>query len=188
MLTALAAVLFALMSSGLAATAQWMRRRRSSLAPGESTFVGRWGREGPELFVVGAGARRLLPLRAGNAHAAGREVGEVGPVLAARMLLEILGRRPSSELAWAFAEERLSYLPADGFVLPTSEVSSWLDARRAAPSELGTRALPAAGACAALITSWLRPATRSSIEACAPDPREAHQGHGRESPARPLRP
>ena len=84
------------------------------------------------------------------------------------MLLELLGRRPSSELAWAFAEERLSYLPVDGLVLPASEVIAWLDARHAAPSELVGRAFAVAGASAALVASRLRRAKRSTIEERVP--------------------
>ena len=107
-------------------------------------------------------------------------------MLAARMLLEVLGRRPSRELAWALAEERLSYLPADGFVLPASEVIAWLDARHAAASELGSWAVEVAGARAALLASWLRPGTRSRFEERAAVRKAAH-GHGRESRAGPLR-
>ena len=188
MLTALATALLAVMTSGMAAAARWIRRRRSSLVPGESMFVGRWGRAGPELFVVGAGARRLLPAEGGGkADVARRAAGEVGPVLAARMLLETLGRRPSRELTWAFTEERLTHLPADGFTLPTSEVIAWLDARHAAGSERGRRALGLAGAGAALVASWLRPATRSRIEGRVPGAREAARDHGRENRAGPAR-
>ena len=186
MLTALAAALVALTCSGLAAATRWIRHRRSALAPGESTFVGRWGRAGPELFVVGAGARRLIPPEGAKADVARRAAGEAGAVLAARMLLETLGRRPSKELTWAFAEERLTYLPADGFTLPTSEVISWLDARHAAPSELGSLARTLAGAYAELVASLLRPPRRSRIEARVPHAREAAQGDRRENRAGPL--
>lgn len=168
MLTVLATALFTLMSSGLAAGARWIRHRQSSLAPGEGTFVGRWGRAGPELFVVGAGARRLLPPEGNKADVARREASEVGLALAGRMLLETLGGPPSRELTWAFAEERLTYLPPDGFTLPTSEVVAWLDARHAAPSEPCSRALEQARAAAASVASWFRRARPSRIEERVP--------------------
>lgn len=184
-LTGLAVALLALMSSGLTAATRWIRQRRSLLSPGEGMFVARWGREGPELFVVGAGARRLLLPRGGKADLARREVGQVGPMLAARMLAEVLARRPSRELAWAFAEERLTYLPVEGFVLPTSEVIAWLDARHAAPSGLGSRAVELAATRAASVASWFRPAPRSTTEQRVPGARGAARGHGRQNRAEP---
>jgi hypothetical protein len=161
-LTALAVALAALTDSGLAAGSRWIRHRRSLLAPAESMFVGRWGREGPELFVVGMGVRPLLFPRAGSANA--REIGEVGPVLAGRMLQEILARPPSRELAWALAEERLDYLPGDGFVLQASEVVAWLDARHTVPSRLGGLVAELAGAGSGFVGWAFRPATRSAID------------------------
>ena len=185
MLTALAAALLALMSSGLTAATRWIRQRRSLLSPGEGMFVARWGREGPELFVVGTGARRLLLPQGGKADLARREVGELGPMLAARMLAEILARRPSRELAGAFAEERLTCLPAEGLLLPTSEVIAWLDARHAALSGLGIRAVELAAARAGSVASWFRPATRPTTGERVPDARDAARGHRRENRAEP---
>lgn len=163
-LTALATVLLVLLRTGGATGIRWMRHRRSSLAPGESMFVARWGAEGPELFVVGEGVRRLSPPHRCRANARRCEAGEIASVLAARMLREILGRPPSRDLTWAFVDERLGYLPVDGFALPAADVVAWLDARHAATSELGSRAAGAAGACAAFVASWFRRATRPPIE------------------------
>jgi hypothetical protein len=38
--------------------------------------------------------------------------------------------RPATQLAQTFADEHLEPLPADGFVLSTSDVEAWLDAGR----------------------------------------------------------
>ena len=183
-LTALAAALLALVRSGLTAGTRWIRHRGSSLAPGESMFVGRWGRGGPELFVVGASARRLLPAEPGRPGLARRAAGEVGAVLAAGMLRETLGRRPSRELTWAFAEERLGHLPADGLVIPTAEVVAWLDARHDARSGVGGWAV---GGGAALILSWLRPGARSRTEERVAGRAQGRPGPRGENRAGPLR-
>ncbi|MDQ4049035.1 MAG: hypothetical protein M3131_06615 [Actinomycetota bacterium] len=167
-LAALGAALVAILHAGWTAGSRWTRHRRSPLAPWENTFVGRSGRAGPELFVVGAGARRL-PLPHGHRPPAWRhEAGQVRAVLATTMLTEAMGRQPSRELAWAFAEDRMAYLPVDGFVLETSEVLAWLDARHAGTSALGTRAGEAASACAAWVASRIRPARRPKVEGAVP--------------------
>ena len=171
-LMALAAALVALLHAGWAAGLRWRRHRLSALAPGERAFVGRSGRAGPELFVVGTGARRLPLPHVGEPDAWCREAAQVRAALAGTMLAEALGRRPSRDLAWAFASEQLAYLPVDGFVLETSEVLEWLDARHAATCELGRRAAEAASACAALVASRLTPARRRTVEDRAPGARE----------------
>lgn len=163
-LTTLTVVLVALMRTGFGAARRSIRHRRSLLAQGESMFVARWGREGPELFVVGFGARPLPVPRTGRTSLARRELGGVGLALAERILFEILARRPSRELASSFAEERLGTLPADGFVLPTSEVITWLDAREAGADRFGRRIAELAAAGTALVASAVRPATRAMTE------------------------
>ncbi len=173
LLTLLAAALLALIQSGWVTGNRWMRHRRSSLASGESTFVARFGPAGPELFVVGAGARRLPLLHGRKPDSWWRETGQLKAVLAATMLAETLGRRPSRELAWAFVEERLAGPPRDGFLLETSDVLGWLDARHTARSERGRRAREAAGACAASVASRLRRASRPTPEDRVPGTRDA---------------
>lgn len=134
-LTVLATVLLGLIQAGWRTGARWTRHRRSSLAPGESTFVGRLGRVGPELFVVGAGVRRLPLLHERKPGAWWRDACQLRAALAATILAETVGRGPSSDLVRAFAEERLAHVPVDGFVLETEEVRAWLDARDAATSK-----------------------------------------------------
>ena len=172
-LTVLATALLALIQIGWGAGIRWMRHRRSSIAAGENAFVGRFGPAGPELFVVGAGARRLPLLHGRKPHTWWRETGQLKAVLSATMLAETLGRRPSRELAWAFVEERLVGPPGDGFVLETSEVLAWLDARHTARSERGRRAREAAGACAASVALRLRRGSRPTAEDRVPGAREA---------------
>jgi hypothetical protein len=46
------------------------------------------------------------------------------------MLAEVMRCRPCTRLAREFADARLEPLPADGFVLSTSDVEAWLDARQ----------------------------------------------------------
>ena len=157
LLTGLAIVVVSLIRAGWAGCARRMRCRRSLLSPGEATFVARLGPDGPELFVVGEGVRRLTPW-----HGLRPDAGEGGFDLAARVLGETIGRPPSTELTWAFVEEHLGGLGTDGFVLPAADVAAWLDAREPAGSRLGRRAAEAAGACAAFLASHLRPATRAT--------------------------
>lgn len=96
---------------------QWFRRRRSSTRAREKLFVFRWGVLGPELYLVGRGVRRLgTPQNTGLAFAR-------------RMLAEVMYCRPAPPLARAFADAHLEPLPADGFVLSTSDVKGWLEGR-----------------------------------------------------------
>ena len=62
----------------------------------------------------------------------------------------------------------MTYLPVDGFVLETSEVLAWLDARHAGTSALSMRAGEAASACAAWVASRIRPARRTRVEGALP--------------------
>lgn len=172
-LTALAAVLAALLHGGWAAVCRRNRQRRSSLAAGEHTFVGRLGRAGPELFVVGAGVRRLTLQHGQEAAAWWREAGQLQAVLATTMLAETLGRRPSRDLAWSFVKERLAGLSGDGFVLEAAEVFGWLDAHHGRTSERGSRAREAASACAAWVALRLKSAGQPAAEARARAARKA---------------
>lgn len=85
-------------------------------------FVGRWGDLGPELYLVGKGVRRLPGPQERDGHAS--------LAFARQMLAEVMRCRPATQLALEFADARLEPLPADGFVLPTSDVETWLDTRQ----------------------------------------------------------
>ena len=159
-LTALVMVLLAALCACWTMGMRWRRHRRSSLAPGEQAFVARWATGGPELFVVGHAVRRLLPADGCRAEGRRHEAADIGCVWAAGMLQEVLGRRPSRDLVWAFVHDHLAPLPADGFVLPAVDVVAWLDARHAATFDVRSRAAEAAGARVAFIASWFQPAGR----------------------------
>src|SRR5688572_26559443 len=103
--------LLVLARTGMAAGARWMRYRRSTLAPGETLFV---ARPGGELFVVGErGVRRLVPSDGQEAGGRVREAAEAGASIAARLLAEVLGRRPPRDLAWAFVQDHFAHVPDD---------------------------------------------------------------------------
>ena len=98
---------------------RWLQARRGPSRARETLFVGRWGDFGPELYLVGRGVRRLVdPYERAHALAAFE--------FSRRMLSEVMRRRPANQLAWAFARARLEPLPRDGFVIPKSDVETWL--------------------------------------------------------------
>ena len=119
----LAIVIAALAAVGivLVAAIRWFRDRRASTPARETLFVGRWGVFGPELYLVGKGVRRLAGPAEHDRHAL---------AFARRMLAEVTRRRQATQLARAFADARLEPLPPEGFVLSTSEVAAWLEARK----------------------------------------------------------
>ena len=100
-----------------------MRHRRPSARAREKLFVARWGDFGPELYLVGKRARRLL-----GAHEP--DLPPAALAFARRMLAEVMHCRPATRLALEFATTQLEPLPADGVVLSTSYVEAWLDNRR----------------------------------------------------------
>jgi hypothetical protein len=113
-----------------AAAIRWWRNRRGSPRPREELFVGRLGVLGPELYLVGRGARRL-PDPQGHERLA--------LALARSILAEVMHCCPATQLAREFADVQLEPVPPDGFVLSKSDVEAWLDSRpkRFAPAERG---------------------------------------------------
>jgi hypothetical protein len=89
----------------------------------EVLFVGRWGDLGPELYLVGAGVRKL-------ANPDERTHARVAVEFSRRMLAEAMQSCPATQLVSAFARARLEPLPPDGFVISKSDVETWLDTAR----------------------------------------------------------
>ncbi len=82
-------------------------------------YVGRMERSRPAVFVVGDGVHRLDgPFDWGSDDAGSRQ-------LAAGLLRDATGRRPSSERIGRFLQEVVARLPADGFVLAADYVEHW---------------------------------------------------------------
>ena len=84
-------------------------------------YVGRLERLQPQVFVVGAAVRRLEhpgPFAWGVAGAASRH-------LADGLLRDATGRRPAPDHVERFADEVVSRLPGDGFVLAAEFVQHW---------------------------------------------------------------
>ena len=94
--------------------------RASRRRPGRF-YVGRVERAQPEVFVVDEAVRRLDhpgPLGWGRAGAASRR-------LAAGLLRDATGRRPSPDLVGHFADEVIAKLHSEGFVLAAESIQRW---------------------------------------------------------------
>jgi hypothetical protein len=85
-------------------------------------YVGRLDRAQPEVFVVDAAVRRLKPpgpFGWGTPGAASRHLAE-------GLLRDATGRQPSRDHVRRFADDVVTRLPGDGFVLPAEFVQRWL--------------------------------------------------------------
>jgi hypothetical protein len=107
-----------------AASIHWLQNRRGSTRAREMLLVGRWGVFGPELYLVGKRVRRLAGPRELDRHASRGQAQPVALAFARRMLAEVMRCRPATQLALEFADAQLEPLPADGFVLSTSDVEA----------------------------------------------------------------
>jgi hypothetical protein len=127
---ATAAAALAASAIAFAAAIRWLRTRRGSTPARETLFVGRWGDFGPELYLVGERVRRLVGPEEHSRRGPRGQPQPTALAFARRMLAEVMHCSPATPLARGFADAQLEPLPPDGFVLSTSDVEAWLDARQ----------------------------------------------------------
>jgi hypothetical protein len=82
-------------------------------------YVGRMESSRPAVFVVGDAVRRL------NGSFDWGSDDDGSRMLAAGLLRDASGRRPSSEHVGRFLQDVVARLPADGFVLAADYVEHW---------------------------------------------------------------